>query len=65
MTAGTDAAKSNPADVVRQVLDGVENRDLEILADDLTRTVRANLHQPIETQLAQFLPNRSGQPEQV
>jgi NAD(P)-dependent dehydrogenase (short-subunit alcohol dehydrogenase family) len=62
MTAGTDAAKSNPADVVRQVLDGVENGAVEILADDLTRAVRANLHQPIETQLAQFLPSRSEQP---
>ncbi|MGN9841294.1 SDR family oxidoreductase [Nonomuraea sp. H19] len=56
MTAGTDAAKSNPADVVRQVLDGVEKGDVEILADDLTRAVRASLHQPIETRLAPFLP---------
>jgi NAD(P)-dependent dehydrogenase (short-subunit alcohol dehydrogenase family) len=56
MTAGTDAAKSNPSDVVRQVLDGVEKGDVEILADDLTRAVRASLHQPIETRLAPFLP---------
>jgi NAD(P)-dependent dehydrogenase (short-subunit alcohol dehydrogenase family) len=59
MTVGVDAAKSHPADVVRQVLDGVENGDVEILADDLTRAVRANLHQPIEAQLAPFLPSRS------
>jgi len=32
---------------------------------DLTRAVRAGLHQPIETRLAQFLPYRSGQPEQA
>ena len=56
MVASIDAAKSNPADVVRQVLDGVEKGDLEILADDLTRAVRAGLNQPIETRLAQLLP---------
>ena len=56
MSAGVDAAKSSPADVVRQVLDGVEEGDVEILADDLTRAVRAGLHQPIETRLVPFLP---------
>jgi NAD(P)-dependent dehydrogenase (short-subunit alcohol dehydrogenase family) len=61
MSAGADAAKSNPADVVRQVLDGVENGATEILADELTRAVRASLNQPIETRLAQFLPARAGQ----
>jgi NAD(P)-dependent dehydrogenase (short-subunit alcohol dehydrogenase family) len=56
MVASIDAAKSKPADVVRQVLDGVENGDVEILADDLTRAVRAGLDQPIGTRLAQLLP---------
>jgi NAD(P)-dependent dehydrogenase (short-subunit alcohol dehydrogenase family) len=56
MSAGADAAKSHPADVVRQVLDGVEKGATEILADDLTRAVRASLNQPIETRLAQFRP---------
>src|SRR6266545_2530825 len=56
MTAGIDAAKSSPADVVQQVLDGVEKGELEVLADDITRAVRAGLHQPIETRLAPFLP---------
>ena len=56
MSASIDAAKSNPADVVRQVLDGVEKGDVEILADDFTRAVRASLHQPIETRLAPLLP---------
>ena len=56
MVASLDVAKSKPADVVRQVLDGVENGDVEILADDFTRAVRAGLHQPIETRLAQLLP---------
>ncbi|WP_442811337.1 hypothetical protein [Streptomyces sp. NBC_00481] len=66
MTVGVDAAKSNPADaksnladVVCQVLDGVENGDVEVQADDFTRAVRAGLHQPIETGLAPFLPSRS------
>jgi NAD(P)-dependent dehydrogenase (short-subunit alcohol dehydrogenase family) len=56
MVAGIDAAKSDPADVVRQVLDGVEKGDVEILADDLTRAVRAGLNQPIEARLAALLP---------
>src|SRR6266536_1481904 len=56
MVASSDAAKSKPADVVRQVLDGVEKGDVEILADDFTRAVRAGLHQPIETRLAALLP---------
>ena len=55
MTVSIEAAKSDPADLVRQVLDGVENGDVEILADDLTRAVRASLHQPIETRLVPFL----------
>lgn len=55
MVASIDAAKSKPADVVRQVLDGVENGDNEVLADDLTRAVRAGLHEPIETRLASLL----------
>ena len=49
MTASIDAAKSSPADVVQQVLDGAEKGDVEILADDITRAVRAGLNQPIET----------------
>jgi NAD(P)-dependent dehydrogenase (short-subunit alcohol dehydrogenase family) len=59
MSAGADAAKSDPADVVRQVLDGVEAGAVEIMADDLTRAVRARLSQPVEAQFAQFLPFRS------
>ena len=59
MSAGADAAKSDPADVVRQVLDGVEAGAVEIMADDLTRAVRANLSQPVEARFAQFLPFRS------
>ena len=56
MTASIDAAKSKPADVVQQVLDGVEKGEVEVLADDLTRAVRAGLNQPVETRLAPYLP---------
>lgn len=38
-----DSPKSSPVDVVRQVLDGVESGAEEVLADDMTRQVRAQL----------------------
>jgi len=56
MTATVDAPKSRPADVVRQVLDGVEAGAVEVLADDITRAVRDGLNQPVQTRLAPFLP---------
>jgi NAD(P)-dependent dehydrogenase (short-subunit alcohol dehydrogenase family) len=43
----SDAPKSDPADVVRQVLDGIESGADEVLADDVTRGVRAELAKPI------------------
>jgi NAD(P)-dependent dehydrogenase (short-subunit alcohol dehydrogenase family) len=43
----SDAPKSDPADVVRQVLDGIESGADEVLADDVTRGVRADLGKPI------------------
>lgn len=56
MTAGVDAPKTAPADVVRQVLDGIEAGALEVMADDLTRDVRAGLHQPVHARYAGFMP---------
>lgn len=56
MTAAVDAPKIAPSDVVRQVLDGVEAGALEVMADDLTRDVRAGLHQPVGARYAPFLP---------
>jgi NAD(P)-dependent dehydrogenase (short-subunit alcohol dehydrogenase family) len=56
MVAAVDAPKSDPADVVRQVLDGVEAGDLEVLADETSRTVKANLHRPIHEQFPQLAP---------
>ena len=56
MTAGVDAPKTAPADVVRQVLDGIEAGALEVMADDMTRDVRGGLHQPVDARYAAFLP---------
>jgi NAD(P)-dependent dehydrogenase (short-subunit alcohol dehydrogenase family) len=42
-----DSPKSSPAEVVRQVLDGIESRADEVLADETTRQVRAQLATPI------------------
>ena len=38
MTSGVEAPKRAPADLVRQVLDGIEAGALEVIADDLTHT---------------------------
>jgi NAD(P)-dependent dehydrogenase (short-subunit alcohol dehydrogenase family) len=43
MTAGIDAPKGSPVDVVRDAYDGLESGALEVLADDFTRQVRAQL----------------------
>ena len=42
-----DSAKSRPQDVIRQVLDGIESGANEVLADEMTRHVRADLGKPI------------------
>jgi NAD(P)-dependent dehydrogenase (short-subunit alcohol dehydrogenase family) len=47
MGAFSDSPKSDPADVVRQVLDGIESGADEVLADEMTRKVRAHLNRPI------------------
>jgi len=52
MSVRLDRPKSNPADIVRTALDGLEAGDLEILADEQTRSVRAQLHRPIAERLA-------------
>lgn len=43
--------KSDPAEVVRQVLDGIESGADEVLADEMTRQVRAQLNKPIHERL--------------
>jgi NAD(P)-dependent dehydrogenase (short-subunit alcohol dehydrogenase family) len=47
MASFSDLPKSDPADVIRQVLDGIESGADEVLADEMTRDVRANLNKPI------------------
>jgi len=56
MAARVSDPKSDPADVVRAVLDGVEAGELEVLADATSRGVRAHLDQPIQAQLARLTP---------
>lgn len=46
-----DSPKSDPADVVRQVLDGIEAGADEVLADERTREARAYLSKPIHERL--------------
>lgn len=48
MASFADSPKSDPADIVRQVLDGIESGATEVLADDLTRQVRGQLNKPIQ-----------------
>lgn len=52
MSTKLGGTKSDPADVVRTALDGLQAGDLEILADDETRRVHAQLHRPITERLA-------------
>jgi NAD(P)-dependent dehydrogenase (short-subunit alcohol dehydrogenase family) len=56
LTAGVEAPKSDPADVIRRVLDGVEAGDVEVLADETSRAVRAHLNEPIQAQFARLTP---------
>jgi NAD(P)-dependent dehydrogenase (short-subunit alcohol dehydrogenase family) len=48
MTTGFDVPKNNPRDVARQILDGIEADDAEVLADDMTRQIKAALSGPVE-----------------
>ena len=48
MASFADAPKSDPADVVRQVLDGVESGAQEVLADQMTREARRQLGTPLD-----------------
>jgi len=53
MVADVDAPKSAPEDVVKAALDGIENGDLEVLADDVSHQVKAGLSAPIEAMYPQ------------
>jgi NAD(P)-dependent dehydrogenase (short-subunit alcohol dehydrogenase family) len=47
MTAGFDVEKSDPADIVRSIWDAVEAGEHEVLADQVSRDVRAGLSAPL------------------
>ncbi|MFI7116755.1 SDR family oxidoreductase [Amycolatopsis sp. NPDC049868] len=48
MTQGLDIPKNDPRDVARQVVDGLEKGETEVLTDELTRRVKAALSGPVE-----------------
>jgi NAD(P)-dependent dehydrogenase (short-subunit alcohol dehydrogenase family) len=48
MTDGFDVPKNNPRDVARQIVGGIERGDAEVLADDITRYIKAALSGPVE-----------------
>jgi NAD(P)-dependent dehydrogenase (short-subunit alcohol dehydrogenase family) len=54
MTRGIDAPKLDPADVVRDAYDGLANGSFEVLADELSQQVKAQLAAPIETMYPQL-----------
>jgi NAD(P)-dependent dehydrogenase (short-subunit alcohol dehydrogenase family) len=56
MAAGVDAPKTAPADVVRQVLDGLEAGKSEVLADQVARQTRATLDRSVDERYALFAP---------
>ena len=48
MFADVNAPKNDPRQVAREILDGIERGDIEILADDFTRQVKSALAGPVE-----------------
>ncbi len=48
MVSQFDVPKNDPRDVARQIVDGIEQGDAEVLADDLTRHIKAALSGPVE-----------------
>lgn len=47
MTSEFDVPKNDPRDVARQIVEGIGRGDAEVLADDLTRHVKAALSGPV------------------
>jgi len=48
LTAPFDVAKNDPADIARDIVDGIENDAAEVLADNDTRAYKAKLSGPAE-----------------
>lgn len=58
MGSSYDGPKSDPADVVRQVLDGIEAGADEVLADEMTRQVRSELNKAVGTRTGLAVSDR-------
>jgi hypothetical protein len=50
-----DAPKSSPESVAAQALDGIESGAFEVLADDLTRQVKAQLAEDLGVMYPQLV----------
>jgi NAD(P)-dependent dehydrogenase (short-subunit alcohol dehydrogenase family) len=48
MTSEFDVPKNDPRDVAREIVEGVQRGDAEVLADDMTRHIKAALSGPVE-----------------
>jgi NAD(P)-dependent dehydrogenase (short-subunit alcohol dehydrogenase family) len=48
MTSGFDVPKNDARDVAREIVDGIERGDAEVLVDDMTRHIKAALSGPVE-----------------
>ena len=48
MVSDYEVPKNDPRDVARQIVDGIEQGEVEVLADDLSRYVKAELSGPVE-----------------
>ncbi|MGG1553358.1 SDR family oxidoreductase [Paenibacillus ferrarius] len=55
MTANIQAPKSNPAEVAKLAIDGIESNSYEILADELSRNMQQNLSGGIQALYPQFI----------
>ena len=54
MTAKLDVPKADPRDVAVQAADAILAGDFEVLADDLTRSVKSSLSDDVTAQYAQL-----------
>jgi NAD(P)-dependent dehydrogenase (short-subunit alcohol dehydrogenase family) len=54
MTSGVDAPKADPRDIAVAALDGIEAGAHEVLADDLTRSVKSQLSADLDALYAQL-----------
>jgi len=59
MAAGTDAPKTDPADLVAAVLDAVEADRYEVLADATSVRAKAGLSAPLEVVYPQLAAARA------